>query len=754
MDDQVRAFLENEQQLRLIKRLGRGGFAEVWEVEAPSGVRSAVKVSLDPIDGKTPAVQKELGNLKLIRTLSGHPHLVTLIDYWLVEDYLVTRWELATGGDLLQLCEHYRRHGKPGISVKELIKLVFEAATGLDFLHQHGIYHRDIKPQNLLLFHGHVKIGDLGLAKLVGASTASHTGSGTFGYLPPEAWEEHRLSPTVDLYSLAATYIRLRTGREPFGTNPVEIVERQKKGEPILEGLTEAERSLLLVALAADPEKRFGRGCQAWVLELNKAIRKRDARVKKTTRPTPRVTAVATTEAGEELVRAEVISGDVAEAVVATVSPEPSSTAFRQLPKLKITESTKESMLFGLIISGIGGVIVGAIFWGIIGAILGMICGIIVGALVGEFIGTVAEQTDSEIRGVATDGVGRASEQSGLLDVEQQIKDVTTPVRKQPRATQPPPLPQLVTSAQIVAEIVNASTHNVVGQGWNAHKLRSLRQFVGHTAGVSSVAFSPDGLFILTGSYDRTARLWDASTGSELRRFVGHEGVITSVAFSPDKRLVATGSEDKTVIFWDTMTGTSLRQFPIQPKFNWFDAGLLVLAGVVGILGGPFQPLLAQYSLRNTMRALEEHELNRIKNDPNCVKTVAFSPDGQFLITGSWDKSAILLQTATAKRLQMFRGHDNWVTAAAFSPDGCHILTASHDKTAILWNARLGWTFRRRLRTFKGHAATISCVAFSPDGRYIVTGSWDKNGQTVGCEKGERIASIRGTHWFCFVCRL
>jgi serine/threonine protein kinase len=273
MDDLVRAFLENEQQLRLIKRLGRGGFAEVWEVEAPSGVRSAVKVSLDPLDGQSPAVQKELENLKLIRALAGHPHLVTLIDYWVVADHLVTRWELATDGDLLQLCERYREEGKPGIPFKELIKLMDEAADGLDFLHQQGIYHRDIKPQNLLLFHGHVKIGDLGLAKLVGASTASHTGSGTFGYLPPEAWEEHRLSPTVDLYALAATYIRLRTGREPFGTNPVEIVERQKKGEPILEGLEAGEAQFVRAALACKAEDRPQRGVRNWVRSLYSALR-------------------------------------------------------------------------------------------------------------------------------------------------------------------------------------------------------------------------------------------------------------------------------------------------------------------------------------------------------------------------------------------------------------------------------------------------------------------------------------------------
>lgn len=185
MDEVVRAFLENEQKVRLVKRLGLGGFGEVWEAESPSGVRSAIKVSLDPIDGENPAVKKELENLNLIKALTGHPHIVSLLDYWLVCGFLVTRWELATEGNLLDMLEAYRKEGQPGIPIEQLIQWIYEAADGLDFLHAKGIYHRDIKPQNLLMFHGHVKLGDLGLAKLVGASTASHTGSGTLGICRP-----------------------------------------------------------------------------------------------------------------------------------------------------------------------------------------------------------------------------------------------------------------------------------------------------------------------------------------------------------------------------------------------------------------------------------------------------------------------------------------------------------------------------------------------------------------------------------------
>jgi len=339
MDDIVRAFLENEQKLRLVKRIGRGGFGEVWEAESENGVRSAIKVSLDPIDDQNPAVKKELENLKLVKALTGHPQIVSLLDYWVVSRFLVTRWELATDGTLLDMLERYRQDGQPGIPPRELLKWIHEAADGLDFLHEKGIYHRDIKPQNLLVFHGHVKLGDLGLVKLVGASTASHTGSGTFGYLPPEAWEEHRLTPSVDLYALAATYIKLRTGQEPFGTNPVEIVERQRAGRPVLEGLQPEEANLVRQAFAPRPEDRPQDGAAAWVRSISRALR------------------------GEGRSGAAAGSSDQANDLATVIG-----LAF---------------------IEAIPGAIVGAIYGGIVGAIVGGVVGAIIGAIVWAIMGAI-----------------------------------------------------------------------------------------------------------------------------------------------------------------------------------------------------------------------------------------------------------------------------------------------------------------------------------------------------------------------------
>lgn len=275
MDDVVRAFLEQEQHLKLGQRLGRGGFAEVYEAHTPQGVPCAIKVSLDPLDGHNPAVQKELDNLNLVKSITGHPNIVTLMDYWVVGGYLVTRWELASEGSALEYLHRCQQEGRKGIPLSQLLALCADAAQGIDFLNrQRGIYHRDIKPQNLLVFHGRVKVGDLGLAKFVGASTASHTGAGTVGYLPPEAYDLHRLVPTVDVYGLVATYVKLRTGQEPFGQTPPEVFERQREGRPVVEGLRPGEAELVCRALAARPEDRPQDGAVAWVRSVYQAVQK------------------------------------------------------------------------------------------------------------------------------------------------------------------------------------------------------------------------------------------------------------------------------------------------------------------------------------------------------------------------------------------------------------------------------------------------------------------------------------------------
>ena len=320
--NQVFALLRQRYGWQLNHSLGHGGFNYVFREEI-GGLPRAVKISKDPVE----VDEHEWRSLEIVRHLNGHPRLLTLIQYEQTLGYVVTVWELAEGSLQDRLEERLARDQGP-FSAQELLGWMQEAAEGIDALNARGICHQDIKPANLLLVRGHVKIGDLGLAKLAGASTRSHTrGLGTPGFLPPEGYEG-RLVPWIDVYGLCASYVHLRTGKLPFGSNVLQVLERQRNGEYERDGLTAGEIRCLDRVLGRGAGPSWGdRGARAWLEELRQALQQGSA-----------------ARSGQE-------------------------------------SGASDGPIVGAITGGIVGAICGAIGWAIAGAIGGGIFGAIVGAI-------------------------------------------------------------------------------------------------------------------------------------------------------------------------------------------------------------------------------------------------------------------------------------------------------------------------------------------------------------------------------------
>jgi WD40 repeat protein len=259
--------------------------------------------------------------------------------------------------------------------------------------------------------------------------------------------------------------------------------------------------------------------------------------------------------------------------------------------------------------------------------------------------------------------------------------------------------------------IASGSNDNIV-RLWNLHtgEASVLGQCDFRESGfsyVSSVAFSPDSKYVASGSSDQTVRIW--STQEDAMRILGRcDDSICSVAFSPDGETIASGSSNGSLNLWNVQTG----QTDLLGECD---------SAIWSVAFSPDGKTIAAENdnKRITLWDLQSRQMRVLNTQKSDVWSVAFSGDGNYVASGSWDQNIRLWDVRTAE-MRVLGKCDGVVRAVAFSSDGALLGSGSDDNSVRVWDTKTG-----AMRVLGSCDDVVATVAFSPDKRSIASGSWD-----------------------------
>ncbi|WP_199321945.1 NB-ARC domain-containing protein [Leptolyngbya sp. FACHB-321] len=273
---------------------------------------------------------------------------------------------------------------------------------------------------------------------------------------------------------------------------------------------------------------------------------------------------------------------------------------------------------------------------------------------------------------------------------------------------------------------------------WNARDGTCLTVLQGHTGGVTSVNFSPNGQILSSASDNSSIRLWSVAHCTTLKTLSGHTRWVWAVAFSPDGQTLASASDDRTIRLWDVQTGICRKT--LQGHTSW----------VTSLSFSPNGQTLASGSDDASVRLWSVQDgtcFKRLPGHSSCVWSVAFSPDGQILASNSENASFRLWDVQNGTCLKTFQGQTSGVTSVSFSPDGSTLASGSYDALVRLWD----WQ-QETCKALPGHTNWSWAVAFHPNSQMVASGSIDQTVRLWDVRDGSCLRTLHGhTGWVCSV---
>jgi len=239
----------------LVRKLGRGGFGEVWLSERFTELLTT-KVAV-----KLPT--SEQVNLDSVKTeaalwakASGHPNVLPIIEANIYGGQVVIVSEYADGGSLRGWLD---KHGRKSPSIERAVDLMVGILAGLAHLHNNKITHRDLKPSNILLHGGVPRIADFGVSRFFEQSSRGTEALGTPVYMSPEAFRKST-SPNTDIWSVGVVFYEMLSGEYPFQDDDLFVLIdaiRQDDPQPLPSGIPQELHEVVFRALRKAPEERF-----------------------------------------------------------------------------------------------------------------------------------------------------------------------------------------------------------------------------------------------------------------------------------------------------------------------------------------------------------------------------------------------------------------------------------------------------------------------------------------------------------------
>ncbi|MEO5959454.1 MAG: protein kinase, partial [Opitutaceae bacterium] len=688
----------------VLAELARGGMGIVYRARQWAPEREVALKMLLPFSAASPELRERF-QLEA-RTLSelDHPAILPIYE---TGDYDGLPWfsmKLATGGSLAATAPKF--HGR----WREIAELVATLADAVQFAHERGVLHRDLKPGNIL-FDGAERpfVADFGLAKLIRHDsdfTQSRLALGTPSYLAPEVAASNAQHATIasDVYSLGAILFELLAGRPPFEAEGVPALLARIVGEePSFSGGAGATgipsdlQVLAIKCLAKDPTHRYG-SAREFAEELRRylagepILARPATTVEKLWRWSRRKPALAASLAACGLIAVAGVAGilrqlrqtEAARAIAAQKATDEQAQRTRAETAMQQAERSELVMRQNLYAADMLGV------------------------------QRALEQNDLGGARILLDAHRPTAGQEDLRGFEW---------RYFWGKSRPGNFLTLTHEGHEVSTLAFSPDGAWLAYGSRQVLLHDAATFQFHaradTPSIQSLAFLPRGQGLLLGNRQEAVLRWDWREAGPPSVSFDSGGRWPNVAASPQGIFaVGTGTNltdqtEGTTALYDT--------FPLDPAAVGRRRVLPDSGGVIAF--SPDGQLLATGSWQGSLKLWHPASGALVKTLTNANRVVSlhFSPDSQTLVACSYDDGVWLYDIASGGQRPVAREHQGQVYDAEISPDGRTLATGGMDQTMRLWDLRTG----RQKALFLGHSYRVSRVAWSPDGKVLASGGQD-----------------------------